>query len=78
MTLRFDIFQAEIRGTVRWLEAAATLEDAKARVQELAARSSGEFLIYNQETGDKLAIRLDDVRLATAADGKPVREGDTP
>ena len=36
MIYPFDIFQTETGGSVRWLEAAETLEAAKARVQELA------------------------------------------
>jgi len=54
----FDIFRTETMG-VLWLESAATLEDAKARVQELAVRSPGEYLLLNQVTGNKLTIKLD-------------------
>jgi hypothetical protein len=57
MTIPFDIFQAETDGCVLWLESAATLEQAKARVQELAVHAPGEYLLLNQETGSKLAIR---------------------
>jgi hypothetical protein len=51
MTLPFDTFQRETSGKVLWLESTVTLEDAKARVQELAARSRGEYLLLNQHTG---------------------------
>jgi len=78
MTLPFDIFQSETSGSVRWLEAVATLEEAKARVQELAVRSPCEFLIFSQKTGMKLSIKVDGVRLGKAADRKPVRERHTP
>jgi hypothetical protein len=61
MTPPFDIFQTETSGGVRWLEAAATLEDAKARVEELAARSPGEYLLLNQKTGNKLVIKLNGI-----------------
>jgi hypothetical protein len=45
-------------GGVRWiLEAAADLERAKARVKVLAASSPGEYIIANQETGDKISIK---------------------
>jgi hypothetical protein len=57
----FDIFRTEINGGVLWIESAATLEDAKARVQELGMRSPGEYLLLNQETGNKLVTRLDGV-----------------
>jgi hypothetical protein len=59
MTVPFDIFQAESDGSVLWLESAATLEDAKARIQQLAVRSPGEYLLVNQETGNKLVIKLE-------------------
>lgn len=61
MTAPFDIFRAETNGGVLWIESATTLEDAKARVQELAMRSPGEYLLLNQKTGNKLVIRLDGV-----------------
>jgi hypothetical protein len=66
MTPPFDIFQLETHG-MQWLGSAATLEDAKARVQELAVRSPGEYLLLNQKTGNKLVIKLDGV------DGAPGR-----
>jgi hypothetical protein len=65
----FDIFLAETGGSVRWLEAAATLEDAKARVQELAVRSPGEYLILSQKTGNKLTIKFDGVDEAPGPSG---------
>ena len=59
MTIPFDIFQSESNGSVLWLESAATLEDAKARIQQLALRSPGEYLLVNQDTGNKLVIKLE-------------------
>jgi hypothetical protein len=52
----FDIFLTQTEG-VLWLESAETLEGAKARIQELAARSPGEYLLLNQVTGNKLTIK---------------------
>jgi hypothetical protein len=52
----YDIFMVETTGS-RWIEAAATLEGAKARVQQLGALSQGEYLIMSQKTGNKLVIR---------------------
>ena len=66
MIYPFDIFQAETEGSVRWFEAAENLEGAKARVQELALRSPGEYIILNQKTGDKLVINSDAVDAAQA------------
>lgn len=61
MIYPFDIFQAETGGSVSWLEAAKTLEDAKARIQELALLSPGEYVVLNQNTGTKLVVNSVDV-----------------
>jgi hypothetical protein len=50
-----DIFRVEHHG-VRWLESAASLEDAKARVQLFGQRHSGEYLVLNQLTGNKFTF----------------------
>ena len=60
MTHVLDIFRLESCG-VLWLESAASLECAKARVQELAVRSPGEFLVLDLVTGNKHVIKLDGV-----------------
>jgi hypothetical protein len=53
----FHIFKVG-SGGVRWiLESAADLERAKARVRVLAASSPGEYIIANQETGEKISIK---------------------
>jgi hypothetical protein len=53
----FDIFQVEPGGGVRWLAAAASLEDAQARVQQLAAKFAGEYVVVNQKNGSKMIFR---------------------
>ncbi len=58
MTHFLDIFRVETSG-VLWVESAATMEDAKARVQELAVRSPAEYILLDQKTGDKLVIKPD-------------------
>src|SRR5260370_13940233 len=52
----FDIFKVESIGP-RWMEPAADLERAKARVKVLAASSPGEYIIVSQQTGEKISIR---------------------
>ena len=52
----FDIFKVESIGP-RWMEPAADLERAKARVKVLAASSPGEYIIVSQRTGEKILIR---------------------
>ena len=58
MTHMLDVFRVE-NGGVLWLESAESLECAKARVQELAASSPGEYLILDQKTGKKYIVELD-------------------
>jgi len=45
VTARFDLFQMEADGGVRWCESAETIEDSKARIQQLAAQSPGQYLV---------------------------------
>src|SRR5229473_4816898 len=52
----FDIFKVESDGP-RWMEAAENLERAKARVKILATSSPGEYVIADQETGEKISIK---------------------
>lgn len=52
----FDIFKVE-SASVRWLESAADLESARARVNALAASSPSEYIIVNQKTGEKISIK---------------------
>jgi hypothetical protein len=61
-----DIFRIERHG-VLWLESAATLEDAKARIAEFGRRRSGDYLVLNQLTGNKFTFNTD--RLSAASTG---------
>jgi len=76
MTQKLDVFRLEASG-VLWLGSAADFECAKARVQELAASSPGEYLVLDQETGDKHIIKLDGVGPSSVTERKPVREEDS-
>ena len=58
----FDIFKVEGSG-LRWMEAAADLECAKARVKVLAASSPCEYIILNQNTGEKILIKSETKRI---------------
>jgi hypothetical protein len=58
VTHSLDIFRVETSG-VLWVESAATMEDAKVRVQELAVRSHAEYILLDQKTGNKLVIKPD-------------------
>jgi hypothetical protein len=52
----FDILKVE-SGRVRWMEAVADLERAKARVKALTVSSPGEYIILNQKTGEKTSVK---------------------
>jgi hypothetical protein len=58
-TVPFDIFRAESKGSVLWIGSAASLAEAKARIQQQSASSAGEFLVVNQKTGSKVFIKPD-------------------
>src|SRR5260370_16691744 len=58
----FDIFKVESSG-LRWMEAAVDLGRAKARVKVLAASSPGEYIILNQNTGEKISIKCETKRI---------------
>ena len=55
-TAPFDIFQTDADGSVLWLETAATVEAAKARVGELVVHAPHTYIILNHQTGDKLVM----------------------
>src|SRR6266481_3462941 len=56
MIPRFNIFKVENEGP-RWMEAAADMARAQARVKLLATSAPGEYIIANQKTGEKISIR---------------------
>ena len=43
-------------GELYFLEAAQTLDAAKARVQSLGEACPGQYVIYDEETGERVAI----------------------
>ena len=51
----FDIFRMN-SGYVLWCEAAATVETAQKRVQELTLSLPGGYLIFNQQTGQPVPV----------------------
>jgi hypothetical protein len=53
----FDIFEKEAGGSVLWRQSAITLDEAKARVRELAKRSPTEYIVVSQRTGSQFVIR---------------------
>jgi len=57
MTVPFDIFRVDGDG-VRWLQSAATIEEAKAQIAK-AGGAAGEYLLVNQVTGNKMVLKID-------------------
>ena len=56
----FDILRVLQDGAPLWMEAAQTLEEAKARVQQLAATQPGSYVIFSQKTGNRILITPED------------------
>jgi len=52
----FDILRVDAGG-LRWMQASATLEEAKARVAELMRVQPCEYMIISQQTGHKISIK---------------------
>jgi hypothetical protein len=52
MGVSFDIFRMGHDGQVSWVEMAATLKDARERVQTYAGLSPGVYFILGQPNGD--------------------------
>ena len=78
MTPMLDIFRQEGTG-VRWLETAATLERAKARIQEFGVRSPGEYLILDHQTGNKHWIKIEGIEgRSIVTESKPSMEAGRP
>ena len=46
-------------GELHFVEAAQSLDAAKARVQSLAELLPGEFVIYNEATGERVSVTTD-------------------
>lgn len=59
MQPQLDIFKVSKDGTPVWVEAAETLDAAKARVKELLKVQPAEYVIFNQETQDSISIKSD-------------------
>jgi hypothetical protein len=51
-----DIFKME-DGSYVWKAAAETFEAATSKIEQLAATSPGEYLIFDQSTGNETIVR---------------------
>lgn len=53
----FHIYRVQSDGSLHWMEAAEELERAKTAVKILGTSSPGEYVISNEQTGEKLRIK---------------------
>jgi len=51
----YDILKKDGLYGPAWIEAAADLEQAKLRAQQLAASAPGEYIVFNQQTQQVVA-----------------------
>jgi hypothetical protein len=54
-----DIFVKMEDGTYAWKAAAETLEGATSKIEQLATTSPGEYMIFDQATGDETVVKLE-------------------
>jgi hypothetical protein len=57
MIAPFDIFRVDAPDDMLYVEAAADIETAKARVAALMQDKPCEYLIFSQKTGNKISIK---------------------
>ena len=51
-----DIFRVD-QGGVLWLESAVSIDEAKARIRQLGAETSDEYVILDQSTNTKVIVK---------------------
>jgi len=56
MPLPFRIFKLRGDGSLQFVEEAHTLEDARESATDLARLWPGEYIIQNEETGERVVI----------------------
>ena len=54
-----DIFIKMRDGTYEWKAAPETLEGATSKIEQLATTSPGEYMIFDQATGDETVVKLE-------------------
>ena len=71
-----DILRVQPDG-VLWLESAATLERAQVRVKELALKSPGEYILLDQRSGNKHAMKLASIEELPLSEPMDLPDADT-
>jgi hypothetical protein len=54
-----DIFEIDSDGGILWRGAAEDFKAARRFIEQLALSASGEYLILNQDTGQRQRVRVD-------------------
>ena len=54
MQIPFDLLRRDSDGSFLWLEAAADLDKARARLRELASRTPGEYVLFDHTTHETI------------------------
>ena len=50
MQTPYDLLRRDAQGNFAWLEAASDLSAARLRLQELASRAPGKYVLFDQQT----------------------------
>ena len=50
MQTPYDLLRRDSEGNFAWLEAASNLAAARIRLQELASRAPGKYVLFDQQT----------------------------
>jgi hypothetical protein len=58
--VRFRVSKVQSDGNLHFLQATASLDEAKILVSELGEAWPGEYVIENEETGDRLVVSTRD------------------
>ncbi len=62
MLLPFRVFKVRGDGSLHFIEEAETLDDARECVGEFAVVWPGEYVIQNEETGERVVISSDQTK----------------
>src|ERR1700730_7883836 len=74
MVPSFDIFKIDLIGDVLCRDAAESLAAARVSIEKLVTSSPGEYLIFDQKTGQRVLVTLPGVsaKLGSQAVFKPI------
>ena len=67
MAHKLDIFKVDANGLI-WQGTADDLAGAKSNVRTLRAKSPGDYVIFSQQTGDKIVVKADGSEFSQSTD----------